>query len=236
MEAITTHIESDFDGLASMVAAKSLYPNAHLIIPGSCQPGVREFLDRYPLPLTPPLHVPPNEITRLILVDTQDPTRIGALEKSLGNPRVSVHIFDHHPSESTHSRNFQTDFQVIDNVGATVTLLVETLIQQNRSIVPSEATLYAIGLYEETGSLLYPNTTPRDLLVAAHLLEFGADLTIVSEFVTRKLTIPQIQLLNALLQNVQPLHLGTSTNPVGPFVLAYLCRRYRPHHPTGGPT
>jgi len=208
MDAITTHMESDFDGLASMIAAKKLYPDAHLIIPGGCQPGVRSYLERYPLPLTPANQIDPRQITRLILVDTQDSQRIGLLEKAFQNPELSVHIFDHHPSESKETSGSSANFQVIDSVGATTTLLVEILQQRNIAITPSEATLYAIGVYEETGSLVYSNTTPRDLEVAAHLVKSGADLRVVADFVTRHLTIPQIQLLNALLQAAHPLHLG----------------------------
>jgi tRNA nucleotidyltransferase (CCA-adding enzyme) len=208
MDVITTHMESDFDGLASMVAAKKLYPDANLIIPGGSQPGVRSFLERHPLPLTPANQIDPRQITRLILVDTQDSQRIGLLEKAFQNPEMSVHIFDHHPSESKGTLLPAADFRVIETVGATTTLLVEILQKREIPITPLEATLYAIGVYEETGSLVYPNTTPRDLQVAAHLVKSGADLRIVADFITRHLTIPQIQLLNALLQAAHPLHLG----------------------------
>ena len=208
MDAITTHMESDFDGVASMIASKKLYPHAHLIIPGGCQPGVRSYLERYPLPLTPASQIDPSEITRLILVDTQDINRIGLLEKVFQNPEISVHIFDHHPSAPKGRSVHSADLQIIETVGATTTLLVEILQKNNISITPSEATLYAIGVYEETGSLVYPNTTPRDLQVAAHLLKCGADLKVVADFIRRNLTIPQIKLLNALLHAAYPVHLG----------------------------
>ncbi len=35
MEVITTHINADFDSVASMLAAKKLYPEAVLAFPGS---------------------------------------------------------------------------------------------------------------------------------------------------------------------------------------------------------
>jgi tRNA nucleotidyltransferase (CCA-adding enzyme) len=37
MEIITTHLEADFDGIASMVAAHKLYPEAQLVLPGGVQ-------------------------------------------------------------------------------------------------------------------------------------------------------------------------------------------------------
>ena len=37
MELIATHLNADFDGLASMVAARKLYPGAMLVLPGGAQ-------------------------------------------------------------------------------------------------------------------------------------------------------------------------------------------------------
>ena len=45
MKVITTHLNADFDCLASMMAAKKLYPDAHLILPGSSERLVDEFLE-----------------------------------------------------------------------------------------------------------------------------------------------------------------------------------------------
>ena len=42
-EVITTHTNADFDALASMLAAKKLYPNATLVFPGSQEKNLRNF-------------------------------------------------------------------------------------------------------------------------------------------------------------------------------------------------
>ena len=44
MDLITTHVNADFDGLSSLVAAKKLYPNSRLLLPGSQEEAVQEFL------------------------------------------------------------------------------------------------------------------------------------------------------------------------------------------------
>ena len=51
MEIITSHINADFDALASMVAAKKYYPGAVLVFPGSQEKSVREFLSSSQLEL-----------------------------------------------------------------------------------------------------------------------------------------------------------------------------------------
>ncbi|HID03747.1 MAG TPA: hypothetical protein EYP18_11155, partial [Desulfobacterales bacterium] len=52
MQVITTHLNADFDGLASMIAAQKLYPDAVMAFPGSQEKNVRRFInetlqDRY---------------------------------------------------------------------------------------------------------------------------------------------------------------------------------------------
>jgi len=101
MEIITTHLEADFDGLASMVAAHKLYPEAHLVLPAGAQSRERAFLAEHPLPLTPISSLDFQKITRLILVDAQHQDRLGPLEKVIENHHLSVHIFDHHPMEAS---------------------------------------------------------------------------------------------------------------------------------------
>ena len=43
MEVITTHLNADFDGLASMVAAKKFYPDAVMAFAGSQEKNIRDF-------------------------------------------------------------------------------------------------------------------------------------------------------------------------------------------------
>ena len=44
MDLITTHINTDFDGLAAMVAALRLYPGAVAALPGAEERHVRDFM------------------------------------------------------------------------------------------------------------------------------------------------------------------------------------------------
>ena len=46
MRVITTHINADFDGMASMIAAQKLYPDALLVFPGSQEKTLRDFISQ----------------------------------------------------------------------------------------------------------------------------------------------------------------------------------------------
>ena len=86
---ITTHVNADFDALASMLAAQKLYPDARVVFPGSQEKNLKNFFINSMVYLFNMVDV--NDIDfaavkRLILVDTRLPGRIGKLSELLDNP------------------------------------------------------------------------------------------------------------------------------------------------------
>ncbi len=100
MEIITTHLEADFDGIASMVAAHKLYPEAHLVLPGGVQSRERAYLANHSIPLASITDLPLTDITRVILVDTDHQDRLGLLEKIIEDT-ISFHPYLGSPSPGT---------------------------------------------------------------------------------------------------------------------------------------
>ncbi len=202
MDVITTHLNADFDALASMVAAKKYYPDAILVFPGSQEENVRKFLAtlHMPVDLKRLRDIDLREITRLILVDVKSPGRIGTFSGILDKEGLIIHIYDHHPFSEQDTKGQK---EVIENVGATATIFTEMIRKDKIGISSIEATLLMIGIYEETGSLIFPSTTARDLTAAAYLLKKGADLKIVSGFINRKFGPEEIDLLNELIQTAR---------------------------------
>lgn len=92
------------------------------------------------------------------------------------------------------------DVQIVEEVGSTVTVLTRILKEREIDINPDEATILCLGIYEDTGSLTHLTTTPADLQAAAWLLEKGAKLDIVSQFITYELTSVQVELLHDLMK------------------------------------
>jgi tRNA nucleotidyltransferase (CCA-adding enzyme) len=226
VEIITTHLNADFDGLASMVAARKLYPGALLAFPGGAQEPVRSFLAVHDVGLVRLKDLDLAAVTRLVLVDTQEPERIGSFKDLCAGKQVSIHVYDHHPAgeaASAESGSLKTDRSVIEPVGATTTILVEELKARAIPLTPFEATIMALGLYEETGFLAYASTTPRDLEAAAHALRAGADLNLVSDALRSHLDPDQVALLNDLLEGSETYYLeGRKV-----LLAASACDRYR---------
>ncbi len=201
MDVISTHIHADFDAVASMVAAAKLYPRARLLFPGSQERNVREFLrdTHFPLRTERLRGFPLDAVTRLILVDVKRAARTGPLA-ALCERGVDVHIYDHHPA---HPKDINGSLEVVRDVGATTTILIGLLKDQGAALTPQEATLLALGIYEETGFLTFSNTTEADFLAAAHCLASGATLGLVTDYIRRELTVEQVGLLNALIHSAE---------------------------------
>ena len=201
MEIITTHLHADFDCIASMVAAKKLYPEAVIVFPGSQEKNVRDYFAHAE---NPPHYrklkgLNLDEITKVIVVDACSKGRIGIFAELAGRKGVEFYIFDHHPSSSA---DLPTDNAIIKERGASITILTEILREKNIAITKDDATLFALGLYEDTGSLTYPSVTKEDFLAASWLLENGADLSEVAHYVQKELDPLQIETLNDLLHNI----------------------------------
>lgn len=201
MDVIATHVNADFDCLGSMIAAKRLYPDAVLVFPGGQERGLRDFLLQstlYAYGIKRIRDVDLDKITRLILVDVRSSARIGQFSEIVNKPQVELHIYDHHPSDD---KTVSGQLEHIEQVGATTTILAHLFMERGIVPTPDEATMMMLGLYEDTGQLLYTGTTPRDFQAAAFLLEHGANLNTVADFLVREMTPEQIDLLNELLKS-----------------------------------
>ncbi|MEJ2476659.1 MAG: DHH family phosphoesterase, partial [Desulfobacterales bacterium] len=192
---ITTHINADFDAVASMLAAQKLYPDAKVVFPGSQEKNLRNFFVNsmaYLFNMLDIKDVELDRISRLVLVDTRQPHRIGKLSDLLQREGVDIHIYDHHPNQPG---DIKGDYEVLRLTGATVTILTGILADKKIEISSDEATIMCLGLYEDTGSFTFPSTTQEDFKAAAFLLSKGANLNIVSNLISREISPEQVSLL-----------------------------------------
>ena len=201
MDIILAHRQLDFDALASMVAAQKIYPDSVLVMDGKPNVYVQDFLalSKDQLRFRKAQDINVDEVSRIILVDTHELCRAGLLgEKVAKIPGVQVEIYDHHP----YSGELKPGM-VIETVGACATIFVEKLAALGLPLSGFEATLLAIGIYDDTGSLLFDSTTVRDVQAVAYLLGQGANLGVIAEYLRRPLAEEQKKLLQQLLDQGQ---------------------------------
>ncbi len=202
---ITSHVNTDFDAVASMLAAQKLYPGSVIIFPGSQEKSLRDFFissTSYLFNMADPGSIDFSMVSRLVLVDTRQKNRLTQVSDLLNKKNLKIDIYDHHPSMKN---DINGSFEIIRNTGATTTILC-TLLQEKKIVLsPEEATIMALGIYEDTGSFTYSSTTKEDLEQAAFLLSCGANLNTIVNFVVKEIKSEQVIWLNELL-NEMTLH------------------------------
>ncbi len=208
---IVTHINADFDAIASTLAAKKLYPEAVIILPESQSKAPKDFILQSTTYLLNPKkfkEIDIKNIKRIIIVDTSNKKRINKdIRYLLEKKDIEVIVYDHHASKDN---DIKADKFYYKPTGSNVTIMIEELRKTNIKLTPDEATLLALGIYEDTGFFTYISTTAEDLRQAAWLIEQGADLKTISEVLSDKsrITPEHIQLLNKLLSNSNTITIG----------------------------
>lgn len=186
-----------------------LKPGAKLVLTGGAHPAVRDFLalhrDEYAL--IERRSVNPKHIQSLVVVDTQKRDRVGKAAEWFDLPHLTaIEIYDHHLEIDS---DIPATHIQIEPVGATTTLIVEQLQQASIALTTAEATVMALGIHVDTGSLTYDQTTARDAAALAWLMLQGANVRQIAEYVDPGLS-PQLQaLLTQALDNLHSQdHLG----------------------------
>jgi len=197
MHIILTHERADFDAIASLLAAAKLYPDAVPLTPRDINQNVRDFLTLYwdELPFVEYGNRPRGKIEQITMVDSQ------YIPSVRGRSRhTRLRVIDHH-APGDHLLP-ETEATLVET-GAAVTYLIEQITHANITVNPIHATLMLLGIYEDCGYLTYNNTTPRDARAAAWLLEHGARLDVLREFLNYPLNPAQTRLYHAIVNNLE---------------------------------
>lgn len=203
MQIVVTHEMADFDALASAVGAQKLHGDAPIVIGRHLGSRTRAFLslhrDRLNTISLDDLDFA--NVTHLILVDVRRASRLEDIEPLLArirsaDPSLRVTVYDHHEHASD---DLPANEAVVERVGAATTLLVEHIRARGLALDAVEATLFALGIHEDTGCLTFAATTARDAEAFAWLLHSGANLSMLSRFLRVRFDAEQKSVLERLL-------------------------------------
>lgn len=180
LHIVTTHRNTDFDALASTVAATVLYPGTVPVLPRSLNPNVRAFLSIHKdlFDLRTAKEIDLARVARLVVVDVNRWSRLEGMSKLKQRSDLDLILWDHHGNGG----DIEAREAYLGDTGANITLMVQEMRVQRKFITPIQATLFLIGLHEDTGHLTFPGTTPEDAYAAAWLLERRADLKVLGTF------------------------------------------------------
>lgn len=197
MDVILTHEQADFDAIGAQLGAYLMNEKAIPVMPRRMNRNVQSFLTLYgaELPFVEARDLPGEAIDTVTLVDTQSMVTLKGMTQ-----RTKVLVVDHHLPRPEVPESWSLTFEP---VGACTTLFVEGLHESNGALASIHATLMLLGIYEDTGSLTYTGTTPRDIRAAAYLLEQGANLQVVSRYLNPPLSDEQRQVYDRLLATAE---------------------------------
>ncbi len=203
MNLILCHTTADFDTLGAAVGLTRLLEGSLIVLPGGSHPTVKDFLalhkDEYPI--IERRAVITEDIRCLAVVDTQQRNRLGKAAEWFDLPHIEkVIVYDHHLEQAL---DIPATESHIYPVGAATTLVVQELQKQGISLTATEATVMALGIHVDTGSLTFEHTTPDDALALAWLMQQGASLSVVSDYIEPGLSPHLQQLLKIALENIE---------------------------------
>ena len=209
MKIITTHRNADFDALASVMAVRILFPDAIPVLPKQVNPNVKAFLSIHKDVFNTYTFkdVDLNLVEQLVVVDTNKWERLEGMADLKTRNDLDIQLWDHHPIRG----NIITPSKVCEIIGATITLLLRRIKQEQKILSPIQATLFLLGIYEDTGNLMYPSTTAEDAYAAAYLLEQKADLTVATSFLRPAYGEKQKEILFSMLQDAERLRIKGHT-------------------------
>jgi len=208
-QVIATHGNTDFDAFGAMLAARLLYPEAVVAI-ATPNRNVRDFHRLHADELGAIAEVTRLEldaIRKLVVVETSTASRLGELEQVALDPAVNKVLFDHH-GESELPSWVSKDAVIQSADGALTTTLVSILAERELRPTELEATAFALGIHEDTGSLTYATTTQRDVDALSWCMRHGARQDLVNEYLHAPLAPAERQLLHALLDALEPVPSG----------------------------
>jgi tRNA nucleotidyltransferase (CCA-adding enzyme) len=207
VKLITSHETTDFDGLASCVALQRLLPGSVIGLSGGFAFNVHQYLalhsDRFRTQRCQDLDL--SEVDLLAVTDVRKRSRLGHVEsviqRAVDSPRsVRILVWDHHPASPD---DLHADEEHVQPVGSVTTLLVEELRARGVTIDREEATLFSLGIHEDTGSLVYARSNSRDAMALAWLLGQGAQPALMQRFLKPPLDTLGRQLLVRVIDAVQ---------------------------------
>lgn len=198
----TTHKNTDFDGLASVIAATLLYPDCVGVVPKMTNRNVEQFLSTHKTAfnLTLPHDIPHDDVKKLIVVDTDQWNRLDRMDKLAGRQDLEIDLWDHH---MIGTGDIVPTWSCKEQIGSTVTLFIREMQKRQMKLKPLDSTVMLIGLYEDTGHLSYPSTTAEDARAAAYLLDNRADLNVAAFFLNPPYEENQKEILFEMMKETE---------------------------------
>ncbi|MCP4455718.1 MAG: CBS domain-containing protein [Planctomycetes bacterium] len=201
MKIIIGHTNMDLDCFGSIALMRYIYPDHQPVKSHFVHPSAKKLynLYQYRFNFLAPKDLAGEAIEQIVVVDTNAQSRVKEFLKYIEDYEGGIEIWDHHPNEGT---GFEKATYISKPYGANTTLVGMELIKRGIKIEPEDATIALSGIYADTGNFLYDNVTSEDFKVASYLIECGASLPLIREFLKILTEKGQISLFHDILNRL----------------------------------
>jgi len=208
---LTTHINPDADGIGCELALgaylKSLGKHVS-IVNHSETPDNLQFLDKRNeiLHFDPARHSDLVKAADLICVlDANHPDRLASVKSSVLESKAKKVCVDHHLEPGSFA-----DLYVLDESSTATGEIIYKLITflDDKAISREIAEYLYAAIMTDTGSFRYPKTDPDIHRIIAHLIEAGADPTLIYQSIYDQNTPERLRLLGMALAGTKTDHSG----------------------------
>src|SRR5438067_6536996 len=197
---LVTHENPDGDALGSLLAMKlaldQLGKDAVMYLYGEA-PLPREYAF---MPLAELRRQLPDDWRERVLIalDCANESRIGPEPEPLASAPLVIDIDHHHDNSRFGGLNL-----VGAGASSTGEVLRDLFAELGVDLTPEIAEALYIALVTDTGRFQYTNTTPRALRLAAELVEAGADVHRIFQWVYETVQFAKLKLLARALERAQ---------------------------------
>ncbi len=201
MKLIVGHTNMDMDCLGSMALAKILYPDHMLVSSRHVHPVAKRLFRLYEkyFSFLTLKDIKDAEVESLVVVDTRSRKRISEYMNLFKSPPERIIVYDHHPSDSL---DIETDDLRYRAYGSNTTILGLEIIEKGLTVTPDEATIALTGIFADTGNFTHENVTTEDFNVAHFLMNEGADITVIREFLKTLKEDHQVLMFHEILNHI----------------------------------
>ena len=197
---LITHENPDGDALGSILATKlaldQIGKDSVMYLYGDAPlPAEYAFMDLGRLRR----ELPPDWRERTLLaVDCANESRLGDDPGLLPGVQYVVDVDHHHDNSRFGDLNL-----VVPNASSTSEVLRDLFAELGVDVTPEIAEALYIALVTDTGRFQYSNTTPKALRLAAELVEAGADVHRIFQWVYETVQFAKLKLLARALERAQ---------------------------------
>jgi tRNA nucleotidyltransferase (CCA-adding enzyme) len=201
MKIIVGHANMDLDCIGSMVLAQYLFPDHTPVRSHLLQPAARNLMNLYADRLDFPgiKDLKGNNVERVVVVDARSEDRISEV-LPLIDPGTEIEVFDHHPPSNREIPGATVHECAF---GANASQLCRLLAGNGIGLDPEDATIALTGIYADTGNFTHSNVCREDFNAAAFLLEQGASLKLVKDFLVPLKERNQVVLFHEVLAGLE---------------------------------